>query len=313
MQVDKDFWQGKKVFITGGAGFVGTHLCNKLESVGAEVLVYEHITPTPHKSIRGDLVVAGKELEDILQEYKPEVIFHLAAQPIVNYAEELLEETLDVNIVGTYKLYLILKNIKSIKSIVHVSTDKVYGDLAEIYIESYLNGVNHPYNVTKLAGDSIARMFAYMFDMPICVIRNGNVYGGGDNHFERLIPRTITEVLKGNSPMARGDGSMSRDYIHMSDVVIGYMNASQYTYYNGNKVFVFGSERSHTILEVINLIKSSCESDVEIVYELPLKGEIPHQHIIDTESEEILGWKPSIQLEDGILLSIPYYRSLLDK
>jgi nucleoside-diphosphate-sugar epimerase len=313
MLVDVDFWRGKKVFITGGAGFVGSHLCNKLESCGADILVYEHITPTSYKSVKGDLVVAGKELEDVLQEYQPEVVFHLTAQPIVNYAEELLKESLDVNIAGTYKLYLILKNIRSIKSIVHVSTDKVYGDLAEIHIDSPLNGVNHPYNVTKLAGDSVARMFAYMFDMPICIIRNGNVYGAGDNHLERLVPRTITEVLKGNSPVVRGDGSMSRDYIHVKDIVVGYMNSAQYTYYYGHRVFVLGSKKSYTILDVVKLIQSSCGSDVEIIYEPPLKGEIPHQHIIDTESEDILGWCPSIDLEDGILTSIPYYRSLLDK
>lgn len=313
MLVDVEFWKGKRVFVTGGAGFIGTHLCNKLESCGAEVLVYEHYTESSHKSVNGDLVLAGKELEAILQEYKPEMVFHLAAQPIVNYAEELLEETLKVNIVGTYKLYLILKNIKSIRSIVHISTDKVYGNLAEISIGAIPYGINHPYNVTKLAGDYIAQMFSYMFDMPICVVRNGNVYGAGDKHFERLIPRTITEVLKGNSPVVRGDGSMSRDYIHVKDIVIGYMNSAQYTYYYGSKVFVLGSKKSNTILEVVKLIQSTCDSEAEIIYEPALKGEIPHQHIIDSESEDILGWYPSIDLEDGILTSIPYYRSLLDK
>ena len=151
-------WKKKKVFVTGGTGFIGTHLCKKLIELGADLWVVRHerIPSFPCNSIYVDLREYDDYLAHWFQSIRPEVVFHLAAQPIVlpQIAEEA--DTIKTNINGTYNILHVAKGAKP-KSFVHISTDKVYGDASPITKDTELNGVKHPYNVSKLSGDLLAR------------------------------------------------------------------------------------------------------------------------------------------------------------
>jgi CDP-glucose 4,6-dehydratase len=300
--------------LTGGTGFIGKHLVNKLKSLGAEVRVFVHVVPSSEKQFWGDISEWESmiELQSYLEDYCPDVIFHLAAQPLVNYAEALLLKTLNVNVTGSYLFLYACSKIKSIQSIVHISTDKVYGNLPIITEESIPNGVEHPYNASKLAGDVLAQMFANTFDLPLAVIRNGNVYGAGDLHWERIIPGTIGKVLNGFPPVIRGNGESLRDYIHVDEIVVGFINVAEYGWGKpGAKTLRLGSPISTSVKDVIDLILQKTKRiDLAPVYEDTLKGEIPNQHILDKVSQKEIGWYPKIDLDQGLEITIPYYREL---
>jgi CDP-glucose 4,6-dehydratase len=305
------FWVDKKVFLTGATGFIGKHLVNRLRALGAEVRVFVHTTPSVEKQIVGNLIEYADtiELRKFLQTYLPDVVFHLAAQPLINDAEKLLLTTLDTNIRGTYNLLFACSGVKSIQSIVHISTDKVYGNLDIITEKEIPNGVEHPYNASKLSADIIAQMFANTFDLPLVIIRNGNIYGDGDLHWERIVPRTFKQVLSGKSPVIRGDGTAMRDYIHVSEIVAGFINAATYNWAKtGVSILRLGSNKSYPVSEVIDqILKLTKRIDLSPVYETVLRGEIPNQHIVDTVSREAIGWYPEIDLERGLELTAPYY------
>jgi CDP-glucose 4,6-dehydratase len=240
------------------------------------------------------------------------VVFHLAAQPLVNYAESLLLKTLNINVTGTYLFLYTCSKIKSIQSIVHISTDKVYGNLPIITADEIPNGVEHPYNASKLAGDVLAQMLSNTFDLPLTVIRNGNIYGAGDLHWERIVPGTIGKVLNGFSPVIRGNGESLRDYIHVDDIVVGFINAADYGWgKSGVKIFRLGAPNPTSVNEIVDLIlKGTKRIDLIPVHEDLLKGEIPNQHIFDKVSQQEIGWYPRIDLEQGLSMTIPYYREL---
>jgi CDP-glucose 4,6-dehydratase len=305
------FWEDKKVFLTGGEGFIGKHLVNRLRSLGAEVRLFVHKTPSVEKQFNGDLIEYKDtvELNKFLQVYLPDVVFHLAAQPLINDAEKLLLTTLDTNIRGTYNLLYACVGVKSIQSIVTISTDKVYGNLDIITEKDIPNGVEHPYNASKLSADIIAQMFAHTFDLPIVIIRNGNIYGDGDLHWERIVPRTFRQAVHGKPPVIRGDGSAMRDYIHVSEIVTGFINAATYNWAKtGVNILRLGSNKSYPVSEVIDqILKLTKRIDLSPVYETVLRGEIPNQHIVDTVSREAIGWYPEIDLEQGLEITSHYY------
>lgn len=308
---DPKFWEDKKVFITGGTGFIGKHLVNKLKSLGAEVRVYCHVTASSEKQFWGDIgdwECLG-DLETYLNDYCPDVVFHLAAQPLVNYAESLLIKTLNINVTGTYLFLYVCSKIKSIQSIVHISTDKVYGNIPLITEEHIPEGVEHPYNASKLAGDVLAQMLAHTFDFPLVVIRNGNIYGAGDTHWERIVPGTTKRVLNGLPPIIRGSGESLRDYIHVDDIVVGFINAAEYGWgKTGVEILRLGASSPTSVKEIVDLIlKETKRIDLVPIYEDLLKGEIPNQHIFDKASQRKIEWYPKIDLEQGLARTIPFY------
>ena len=300
-------WKNRRVFLTGASGFIGSHLCEELSIRGAELATYVHkaFTPAP-KYFKGDLTDDPTDLTHFLQDFQPEVVFHLAAQPIVyhNGVDEM--ETLQVNLNGTFNVLHACKDLP-IKSFVHISTDKVYGNVSPITKDTVPNGTGHPYNVSKLAGDYLAQMYSNFYDVPMVIIRNANVYGAGDKHLDRIVPRTIYRVLQGLQPVIRGNGNNGRDYLHVEDVVRGYIRAAELPYRNKLTTLNLGGFH-HSVLDVVHAILGKMRRiDIQPVYEKQWQGEIPHQHIVNDLAKELIGWNPTIDLDCGLDKTIPYY------
>lgn len=316
MQINnKDFWKDKKVFITGGSGFIGSHLVKKLQSIGADVRVFFHVNKIYDEGYLGDLCNDAEvsRLRSYLDDCKPDVVFHLAAQPLVNRSKELLVDTLRTNIDGTYNLFLACLGIDSIQSIVHISTDKVYGNLDVITPNEVANGDTHPYNATKLASDILARMFSKSFELPVVVIRNGNIYGAGDLHWERIVPGFFKNLLTNKQPIIRGDGKMLRDYIHVDDIVVGYINSAEFGWGRTEPTILrLGSPKPYSVLEVMDtMLQVTQKVGISPKFEPLLSGEIPNQHIIDTVSQELIGWYPDTTLEEGLERSVKFYTDIV--
>lgn len=304
MNQPNDFWKDKRVFITGGTGFIGTHLAKKLEELGATLSLFIHERQSPLSALRiyGDLQLPVGELNPFLRGYNPDVVFHLASQPLVSLAMKDELSTMETNVGGTYRVLNACKDLK-IKSFVHISTDKVYGDAESISSETSMDGTKHPYNASKHASDILAQMFSNFFDVPLVVVRNANVYGAGDRHFDRIVPRTIKRVLQSQSPVIRGNGQNRRDYIHVDDLIDGYLKAAQIPFKKSGLSIVNMGGFNHSTLQVVDaVLEKMGRVDLAPKFEKQWRGEIPNQHI-----EDDTFWKPTTTLKDGLDKTIPWY------
>lgn len=308
-----NFWEGKRVFVTGGTGFLGTHLTKKLQSLGAELSLFIHDKQSPLSALRfyGNLKYHSAALKPFLMGFNPEIVFHLASQPLVSRAMVDEVDTLETNIGGTFRVLHACKNADNLKSFVHISTDKVYGNVSPIQRDTTMQGFRHPYNASKLASDSLAQMYSNFFDVPMVIVRNANVYGQGDTHFDRIVPRTIQKVFKGESPVIRGDGLNTRDYIYIEDLVDGYIKAAELPYKNKLSILNLSGFNCSNLGVVDTILQKMGRVDLAPVFEKQWKGEIPHQHIVNDIAKELIDWNPKFNLSAGLDKTIPWYEVYL--
>lgn len=304
-------WRGKRVFVAGGTGFIGGHLVNLLVSLGAKVKLLIHDTLPQNPNLVGEFgcVTNGGLVRTYLERFQPEYVFYLVAQPIVGIASKFPLQTFETNVRGTYAFLDACKGVESIKSIVYISTDKVYGDIEEISDDSELKGVSHPYNASKVMGDVAAQLYANFFDLPISIIRHGNVYGPNDLHWDRVIPATIKRVFSGQPPIIRGD--TTRDYIYVEELVQAYLVAAGL---HCKCILNLGAEKASKTSEVVDIILELCNRVDLIPVKEPLwKGELVNQHFLETSAKTIIGWTPKISLREGLQKTVFWYLSYMRK
>ncbi len=314
-------WKKKRVLITGGTGFVGTHLTKRLLDLGSEVALFvldeeNKIPDTVSVLYRGNIQDAP-DIHRAISRFQPHYVFHLAAQPLVDTALINVYDTLDSNIRGSINLLQsCVSSAKCLEGIVFVSTDKVYGKFDGTIDETApLLGTGNPYDVSKVCADLIAQMYSTVFGLPIITVRSGNIYGSGDNHWDRIVPGTFMACLEGKAPSLRSNGKFTRDYIFVEDIVDGYLllaGALSDKFLHG-KAINLGAENATTVLDIVHLI-SKITVQLHLVPEIKdtAKFEIPHQHLNWDWAKE-LGWTPKTSLEDGLIKSFPYYMSMYEK
>ena len=323
--VDK-FWNNKNVFVTGGTGFLGSYLVKKLVNSGANVtvLVRDSIPKSnmyigeEYKSIS---VVSGK-LEDydiferILGEYEIDTIFHLAAQAIVGVANKNPLGTFSSNIQGTWNVLEAARRSPLVKQIIVASSDKAYGDQEKLpYDENMPLQGKHPYDVSKSCTDLIAQTYYETYKLPVCITRCGNLYGGGDLNFNRIIPQSIQSILNNKAPVIRSDGSFIRDYFYIEDAVDAYINlAEKVVELNlGGQAFNFSNEIQLTVLELVNKILKIMGSSMKPIILNQGSNEIIHQYLSAKKARTILGWSPNYTIDEGLSKTIEWYKDFLKK
>lgn len=321
----ENFWQDRRVFITGANGFVGSWLTRALIERGAEVsvLIKEEVpgslfnaeAPKLKKIFRGSLVYYNL-MESIFKEEKPDTCFHLAAQAIVGKANQSPLPTFESNIKGTWNILEAARE-KGIGRMVVASSDKAYGEHEKLpYREDFSLSALHPYDASKASSDILARTYAHTYNLPLAVTRCSNIYGGGDVNFSRIIPDTIRSVLKNKNPVIRSDGSPLRDYTYVEDIVLAYLTLAEHVgekAING-QAFNFGTERPISVLKLVNeIIKLSGRKSLKpvILGKGKLKGEIDKQYLDITKARRLLSWKPRYKLEEGLKKTIEWYENFL--
>jgi len=320
--VSAEFWRDRPTFVTGGSGLLGSWLVSGLVEAGADVvcLLRDWIpqselvrsgTLDRVRVVRGD-VRDQPLLERILGEYEVSVVLHLAAQTIVGVANRNPQSTFETNVGGTWALLEACRRSPTVKSIVVASSDKAYGDNGSAaYDERTPLAGRHPYDASKACADLIAQSYATTFDLPVAVTRCGNLFGGGDLNWNRLIPGTIRSVLRDERPVIRSDGTLVRDYFYVEDGVAAYLMLAERLAADpklGGEAFNFSNERRISVLDLTRRILAEMRSGLEPLVLNEARHEIPHQSLLAGKARERLGWTPAFTLEQGLGRTIGWYR-----
>ncbi|WJW76307.1 GDP-mannose 4,6-dehydratase [Thiohalobacter sp. IOR34] len=319
------FWNNRNVFVTGCTGFLGSWLSQELIHRGAHVVgLVRDWVPESHlfQNGGGDRVTLVRgSLEDLpvieraINEYEIDTVFHLAAQAIVGVANQSPVATFEANIMGTWNVLEACRRISSVKRIVMASSDKAYGDQKTLpYTEEFPLQGRHPYDVSKSCADLIAATYHHSYQLPVCVTRCGNLFGGGDLNFNRIIPGTIRMALNDERPVIRSDGTPLRDYIYVKDAVDAYLLLAEKMIGNSvqGEAFNFGTAKPMSVLEITNkVLELMGRSDLAPLVLNEAKGEILHQYLSSDKARRLLGWEPVSSLDDGLRATIDWYRNFL--
>ena len=313
--------------VTGGHGFVGSHLAAGLLVAGWEVRVLDRPGPRhtdlggPRPSgldllgVRGEVELVEADLLDAASVRRAvegrDAVFHLAAQTIVGVARRSPAETLETNVRGAWNVFEACRGA-AVSRTVFASSDKAYGAAPELpYREDTPLRAVYPYDASKAAADTIARSYAVAYGLPVAVTRFANVYGGGDLNFTRLIPELARAVCEGRDPEIRSDGSPKRDFLHVDDAVSAYLAIAAALDDEGarGEAFNAGGDRPHAVREVVELLAAAAGGGVTPRYGPGVpEGEIVDQYLDSTKLRELTGWAPAMSLPDGLGLTLDWYR-----
>jgi CDP-glucose 4,6-dehydratase len=255
-------------------------------------------------------------LERTVNKYEVDTVLHLGAQAIVGVAHRSPLATFEANIRGTYNLLEVCRQHRSlVRGIVVASSDKAYGTQVNLpYTEAMpLQGV-FPYEVSKSCADMISHSYYATYRLPVAVARCGNIYGGGDLNWSRIVPETIRACLRGQPPQIRSDGTFVRDYIYVKDVVYAYLRLAESL--NDERVlgqaFNFSPFQPLSVLELVSNILRLMDSGHLIPQILnSAEGEIHSQYLDSSKAKTILNWQPLYDLEQGLRETIAWYRHYL--
>ena len=326
----KNFYKNikdKKILITGNTGFVGNYLSLTLSLMGAKILGYSLKMKNKNfisnmsqfkrkiKTIEGDIIDIKKYFKKI-NSFKPDIVVHLAAQPLVNVSYVNSEETYKTNIIGTIELMELCKKLKSVKHILVFTSDKVYENLDGNLLKenSKLGGID-PYSASKSSQDIISNSYKKSFfknKLNVSIVRAGNIIGGGDWNFSRLVPDIYLSIYNKNKLIIRNPDAV-RPWQHILDVV----NAIIFILFNNNKIinsniniFNVGPNLNSniTVKELIKKIKK--ESNNLKFNFLIKKIKFQETKILRLSNQYIkkkLGWYPKLNINQTNKLTNTWY------
>ncbi|NLW48195.1 MAG: CDP-glucose 4,6-dehydratase, partial [Firmicutes bacterium] len=325
--IDKTFWQGKRVLITGHTGFKGSWLCMWLNAMGAQVTGYALQPPTKPSlfevckieqlltSIIGD--VRDKEkLKQCMLEAKPDIVIHMAAQPLVRDSYKNPVETYEINVMGTVHLFEAIRCCPGIKAVVNVTTDKCYDNKEWIwgYRENEAMGGYDPYSSSKACSELVTSSYRNSFfntqayqihGVAVASARAGNVIGGGDWAVDRLIPDCIAALLK-KKPIVIRNPYAIRPWQHVLEPLSGYLTLAQKLHEAGPEYaegWNFGpADKDARPVEWI--VQQMCQLWGEEATYIVNQGPHPHEaHYLKLDCSKALArlaWYPKWELEQAI-------------
>ena len=320
------FWKNRNVFVTGATGLLGSWLTERLLQRGANVTCLVRDWVPASRLVASELLfqtnVVRGDLEDFqvllrgLNEYEIDTVFHLGAQTIVGTSSRSALSTFEANIRGTWNLLEACKACsKLVQRVIVASSDKAYGAHERLpYTEDTPLQGRFPYDVSKSCADLISLSYFHTYQTPVAITRCGNLFGGGDLNFNRLIPGTIRSALRDEIPIIRSDGNFIRDYFYVSDAVDAYLRLAEELPNEGvvGQAYNFGTEYPVSVLELVQKILQLMGKTwlaPRVLNEA--EHEIPRQFLDCSKARQKLDWHPAYTLEDGLLETVAWYRERL--
>ncbi len=297
-----------KVIVTGGAGFIGSHLAEELVSRGYHVIILDDLSTGKIENIKDllgkqnaefvqgsitDLLQLGKLLQGV------DYVFHLAAIPGVPRSIEAPQASHEVNATGTLNVLLAARD-NGVRKVIYASSAAVYGDTPTLpKREEMLPNPQSPYAVTKLIGEYYCHVFHKVYGLPTVCLRYFNVYGARqslESQYAAVIPKFTMAVSKGKPPIIFGDGEQTRDFIFVRDATEANILAAES---NATGIFNIGSGESITINQLARLTIKLIGSNVEPIYQESRPGDIRHS-LADISKAKTFGYNPKYSLEEGL-------------
>tara|TARA_Y100000590_G_scaffold432932_1_gene549452 strand:- start:436 stop:1494 length:1059 start_codon:yes stop_codon:yes gene_type:complete len=327
-QLKKTF-KNKKIFITGNTGFVGSYLSITLSLMKSNLLCYSlkknnHNYLSNFRSYKKKIKTINDDLKNIsrykktIKEFKPEIVIHLASQPIVKTSYENPINTFNTNIFGTVNLLETLKDISSVKQILIFTSDKVYKNQNNNRLNenSSLGGID-PYSASKSSQDIIANSYKESFfkkNKNVIIIRAGNIIGGGDWELTRLLPDLFNSVYKNKKIVLRNPSAI-RPWQHILDVVSGIMQVlvkKSKKVENKSIIFNIGPNNlsNITVLELIKKIKKN-HKNIDISYSIK-KISFKETKVLKLSNKlfrKKTGWKQRLNINNSIKLTYNWYNN----
>lgn len=327
------FYKGKRVFITGHTGFKGSWICKILKYMGAEIRGFSLESNSETSlynilnikdnidSVIGD-VRSLNELRKSINEFKPEIIFHLAAQPIVKEGYRNPIYTYETNVMGTVNLLESIRECDSVRSVVNITTDKVYknNEWSWPYRENdELNGFD-PYSNSKSCSELITDSYKKSFfferdDLAISTARAGNVIGGGDFAPNRIIPDCIRAVVNNEDIIVRNPNSL-RPYQHVFEALLAYLMIAKMQYEDKSLEGCYNiGPKDDSCINTGELAQMFCDSWGGVKWiSIPEKNAPHESNILKLDSSMIrkrIGWNPKLSLRQAVDLTTEWSKELL--
>ena len=300
-------WSGKRVLVTGGAGFIGSNLCQELAERGKHVIILDDLSTGKKgniEALRGDKVefVEGSVTDPPLLNklfQGVDCVFHLAAIPSVPRSIENPLASHHTNITGTLNVLLAARDNK-VRKVIYASSCAVYGETKVVPVtEDIPPNPQSPYAVTKLAGEYYCRGFEQVYGLPTVCLRYFNVYGprqDPSSQYAAVIPKFISSLLEDEPPIIFGDGDQTRDFIFVDDAVAANILAAES---NITGIFNIGTGQKVTINELAQVISSIMGKDIEPIHREPRSGDIKHS-LAGISRARAFGSEPQYSLPEGL-------------
>ncbi len=315
----KNFWEGKRVLVTGANGFIGSHLTDTLVNRGAEVSVFikwdcstgsrpqvmDNLKESRGKTkslLKGD--IGSEDALKTIKSNNPEIILHLAAEAYVNYSFDHPAEVLKANLGGTLNVLHAAMDLKELKQVVCTSSSEVYGTAQKDSIdEEHPMNPTSPYAASKAAADRYCYAYWKTYGLPIAIIRPFNTYG--PRHTYDVIPKFIDLALKNEPLTIYGTGEQSRDFTYVSDMVEAFMVMASRKEAVG-KAVNFGNGKDYSINFIAQKIRELSGSKSKIVHVEKRMAEVQRLICNYGLAKKLFGWQPKVSIEEGLSKNIEW-------
>ncbi|MDQ3306703.1 MAG: SDR family NAD(P)-dependent oxidoreductase [Actinomycetota bacterium] len=304
-------WEGRSVLVTGGEGFIGSTLVERLVREGADVRALVHYNPFGRAGwldpeVHADVRVLPGDVRDAERVFEAvegcDVVFHLAALIGIPYSYVAPESYIQVNVTGTHNVARACLRA-GVSRMVHTSTSEAYGTARRVPItEDHPLQPQSPYSASKIGGDMMALSFFHAFELPVAVVRPFNTYGPRQST-RAVIPTILTQLHAGASEIALGSTTPTRDFNYVDDTVAGFLAVAGCDRAVGDVVNI-GSGREISIGDLVTLLVELTGSHARIVTDpdrlRPPDSEVERLLCDNSRAREWMGWTPEVSLEDGL-------------
>lgn len=304
-----------KILVTGGAGFIASHLVDKLIAEGHHVAVIDNLSAGRKENINANAIFYkidicdAAALEEVFKHERPEIINHHAAHVNVRKSVEMPVYDANINILGSLNLCELAKKYQ-IKKFIYVSTGgAVYGEPSDLPVkETCPVEPLSQYGVSKHTVEHYLSIFHKLYDLDFTVLRYPNVYGPRQSpHGEAGVVAIFSELILQNArPTIFGDGSKTRDYVYIDDIITA--NLIVLNNIGNGEIYNLGWGKEISDLEVFHAVKRALKSDIEPIFSQKRPGEIDHISLDSSKALKELNWRPKIAFDEGVTLATQYYQ-----